>query len=271
MRRITSILSAIALAALPACSAEQALQTAETYKNTRIASRSANATGMAGSAMAAQSALYHIASALSSQVAKEGNAKAFRVSQAAGQPTYTIDLAAGTGAVQLMRGDKKAIDLSFKFEKESRDGGLLYNVSSLRGTVEGFQILLPRLLLTYTPALSEAGDVIKDAKGDTVFQVSVKANGFLGVDNRAAFQIADMAFGVRYPFPEGETRLGAIKLFSPEGLTFEGEAFLNGQAVSAKGKVSDAAGTKLYDLAVTADGQVALTPLATPAPAAPTP
>jgi hypothetical protein len=262
MRRITITLAAAAIALSAGCSADQANQLTMAYKNARTGGRSANATAMAGSAMAAQSALYHIASALSGQVSKEfGGAKAFRIAEATDpQPGYTIDLNAGTGKIEVVRNGKNSVDLTFKFEKENRDQGLLYSVSNLRGTTEGFQVLLPRLELVYTAALDSAGNTIKDAKGNTVFQVKVNANGFLGVDNKALFQIADVDFALQYPLPAGESKLGAIKLYGTDGLVFDGDATLNGQAVSAKGKVSDPAGTKLYDLSINSDGKVALTP-----------
>lgn len=253
-----AIVGALGLSA--GCSAEQAGQTAQTFKAAKVSNRSANASTMAGSAVAAQSALYHLASALSESVSKDAADRRYHVAQAGDQPSYTVDLNAGTGKVLLQRDGEKAIELDFRFAQESRDGGKLYNITSLRGTTEGFQVLLPRLVIAYSPAFDDQGKAVKDAKGDTVFNVSVKANGFLGVDDQAAFQIADLTFGVRYPFPAGETKLGTIKLFSPEGMTFQGEAYLKDKQVSAKGQVLDAAGAKLFDLTVGADAKATLTP-----------
>jgi hypothetical protein len=270
MRRISFVLAAVAaLTFAGGCSAQQAATTAETFKNAKAGNRSASATSMAASALAAQSALYHIASSLSDGASKEADKKAFRIAQAAGQPVYTVDMAAGTGKIELMRGTQKALDLSFKFEKQDRDGGMLYKVSALRGTTEGFQVLLPELLLAYTVATDDQGNALKTAQGGTVFQVSARSSGFLGVNDQPAFQIAELAINVQYPIPTGETRLGSANQFSPDGQSFQGEAYLNGQAVSAKGQVLDALGTKLYDLAVGGDAKVTLTPAAAPAPAAP--
>lgn len=270
MRRISFVLAAAAALTLTGgCSAQQAATTAETFKNAKTSNRSASATSMAASALAAQSALYHIASSLSDGASKEADKKAFRIAQAAGQPVYTVDMAAGTGKIELMRGTQKALDLGFKFEKQDRDGGMLYKVSALRGTTEGFQVLLPELLLAYTVATDDQGNALKTAQGGTVFQVSARSSGFLGVNDQPAFQIAELAINVQYPFPAGETRLGSAKLFSPDGLTFQGEAYLNGQAVSAKGQVLDSLGAKLYDMSIGGDAKVTLTPAASPAPAAP--
>lgn len=259
MRRLSMILAAAAVALSAGCSADQAVQLTQTYKNARVNSRSASATSMAGSAMAAQSALYHIASALSAQVTKEADAAKWRVLDADG-PTYTVDLNAGTGAIAVVRGGQKVVDLTFKVEKESLDQGMLYRVTSLRGTTEGFQVLLPRLTLVYSAALDSAGNMKKDDKGNTVFKVAVNTTGFLGVDNQPVFQIAGMTFDVEYPFPTTETKVGGIKLYGTDGLVFDGDAYLNGQSVSAKGQVSDTAGTKLYNFSVGADGKVAMTP-----------
>lgn len=259
MRRISTILAAAAVALSAGCSADQAVQLTQTYKDARVSGRSASASSMAGSAMAAQSALYHIASALSAQVSKQADSNKWRVLDADG-PSYAVDLDAGTGAVTVVRGGRKVVDLTFKVEKESLDQGMRYRVANLRGTTEGFQVLLPRLSLVYSAALDPAGNMKKDDKGNTVFKVAVDTTGFLGVDNQPVFQIAGMTFNVEYPFPTTETKVGGIKLYGTDGLVFDGEAYLNGQAVSAKGQVSDAAGAKLYNFSVGADGKVAMTP-----------
>ncbi|MFP5502676.1 MAG: hypothetical protein ACLGIN_09305, partial [Candidatus Sericytochromatia bacterium] len=161
MTRLPSILALSLALALSGC-AEQYGSLTERFAESKAQARSANASSLALAGVAVQTALYHLTAALSEKLAID-NAQPVPLERLVSddEVTYTVDTDQGTGTIRVVRNGKPVVDLNLRFDQRELDGGRLFRVESLSGTVEGYQILLPELLLTYAFAYDEGGSVLQ--------------------------------------------------------------------------------------------------------------
>lgn len=263
MNRLPSILALSLALALGGC-AEQYGSLTQRFAESKANARSANASSLALAGVAVQTALYHLTAALSEKLAIDNEQPVpLERLESDDQVTYTVDTEQGTGTIQVLRAGKTVVDLTLRFEQRTLDGGQLFSVETLSGTVEGYQVLLPKLLLTYAFAYDESGNVLQ-REGKDVVQVLVEANGRLGLSNEPVVEVPLAQLQLQYPLGAGQTKIGRIELVRDE-LRFEGELTLTDRTIAAQGAILDRTDTKLYDLVADKAG-LKLTPIQAPVP-----
>lgn len=262
MSRISLSLALMAVLGLGACADVGSLP--QRFAESKAGARSASAGGLTMASVAVNTALYHLTAAFSEKLALD-NQKPQPLEKLEGDLTvnYVVDADAGTATVQAVRAGKTVVDLKAAFTQRPLDGGQLYHVKSLTGTVEGYQLLLPRLTFAYTLSYDERGEVRRRENQDVV-QVVVEAEGRLGLANEPVAEIKSAALQLEYPLGDGESTIGKIRL-ERDALAFDGEVTLANKAIAAKGAVVDPTGAKLYTASVDKAG-LKLTPVQAPVP-----
>lgn len=247
MRPIRLTLAALAcLALLPSCTTPQFDALNADFTKSKQLTSMARAQYLAVTAMTTQMALAHVATALAGLVSKDFNGTPIGNLNSDIQTSYQIDQAAGTGQVTGVRDGKTVVDLHFTFDRDQSGGYTTYTVQEITGSLDGYQLVLPKMSITYAPQQDASGAPIKDASGNQAFFAMAEASGSLNSNGVPVIRLPSTVLSVLYPIPENAS-VGRIAA-TQDAMSFDGEVKVKNNTLTGTGTIKDAAGKALFDL-----------------------
>lgn len=212
------------------------------------------------SAAIAQMAVVHVAAALSDAARREFNgADVPTLASAAGSEyMYSVDAKAGRGTVTRETNGKRTVDLGFSFVTEPSNAGKAYAITGTTGTFEGYQMVFPRLTVSFTAVLGERLTPARHENGSQLMNVEIRAVGTLGANGNEVAQVSDLAFSLTYPALPGERKVGSLKVVGRDGTTMNGAVLEQEGALKISGGVTSPSGSPVYRVDTGANGELSL-------------
>lgn len=257
---VTSIAAFASTLSLNGCSLEQYHQVSAAA----VQARTGSAIRLATSTTVAQMALFHIAAAVSQAARRDLNDPAAsplaNSSETAAGITYEADSAAGTGTVIDERDGSRLINLQFTFEGATTNAGVAYSVTSTTGTIEGYQLLFPRLTITFSTMLGNNFSPVKHANGSYLINAMISASGYLGVSGVETTRVSSSSISITYPVTERAMTIGNISTSDRDGKSFDGDVFLAQGVIGLKGRLKEPNGDLAFELQTLPSGEISLVP-----------
>ena len=214
--------------------------------------RRGRALSAAHAVITTQLALQHLLAAVNQAASAELRGEqpflALGTPDPAARATYTIDTAAGTGRIDVMRDGRSTMGVSFRYAHEAVAEGFRIDVTEASGMVEGF-------------AFAEDGMSVlfRDASAGWRADVELRA--------RLTHPAGDVRTAIaRLALPGGKAAsgvmLGSLSILVPaEDARFEGTIMAAAGSPVTRGGL-DVAGKREFDVRLAGEGTVEITPAA---------
>ncbi|MDB5096449.1 MAG: hypothetical protein JWM80_870 [Cyanobacteria bacterium RYN_339] len=220
----------------------------------------------ANAAIATQMALYHVLAAITqASQADLGAAKPLATLGAVDPDslgTYQVDVGASSGTVKTLRKGQASVDLAFTFSRVEGDHGFTYDVPTVTGTCEGYDVAIAPIVMRFERLLGANGQELVNADGTHSWNVELSAGGQLSYHGDTAARLDMAGFDLAWPLPAAGTQVGTLTLSVPGAdATFTGVAFVGADVVTTKAVVKLSAGAPDYALKMNGGGLVEITPI----------
>jgi hypothetical protein len=214
----------------------------------------------ANAAIATQMALYHVLAAFTQASQADLGAARPLATLGAVDPeslgTYQVDLGASSGTVKTVRKGRASVDLAFTFTRVDGAHGFAYDVATVTGTVEGYDVAIAPISIRFDRVVGPDGKEVVNADGTHAWDVAVKAGGQLSYQGAVAARLDVVGFDLAWPVPAAGAKVGTLKLTIPgQDAVFSGNAFVAPETMSTKATVTVSA-SKTYNLAMNGVGKL---------------
>jgi hypothetical protein len=218
----------------------------------------------ANAAIATQMALYHVLAAFTQASAADLGAAKPLATLGSVDPeslgTYQVDLGANSGTVKTIRKGRASVDLAFTFTRVDAPHGFAYDVTTVTGTVEGYDVAIAPVSIRFDRVVGPNGQEVVNADGTHSWNVAVKAGGQLSYQGDVVARLDVAGFDLAWPVPAEGAKVGTLKLTIPgQDAVFSGDAFVAPDAVSTKATVTLST-AQTFTLDMNGAGKVEITP-----------
>jgi hypothetical protein len=173
--------------------------------------------------------------------------------------TYQVNLGASSGTVKTLRAGKASLDLAFTFTRVESAHGFTYNVPTVTGTCEGYDVAIAPVTMRFERVLDASGQEIVNKDGTHSWTVGVQAGGQLDYHGDLVARLDTAGFDLAWPLPDGGSKVGSLTLSVPgQGAIFKGEAFVGADVVTTKAVVTLTASQQNYALDMNGGGKVVI-------------